>query len=39
MQMSQTQSPLITGLYWGRMVIEDVGSGKDFKLWPGMGLE
>jgi len=37
LQMSQTQSPLIKGLSWGRMVIEGVGGGKDFKLWPGGG--
>jgi len=35
--MEQTQSPLITGLTWGRMVVEGVGNGKDFKLWPGGG--
>jgi hypothetical protein len=35
--MEQTQSPLITGLSWGRMTIEGVGGGKDFKLWPGGG--
>jgi hypothetical protein len=35
--MEQTQSPLITGLSWGRMKVEGVGSGKDFKLWPGGG--
>ncbi len=35
--MSQTQSPLITDLSWGRMTVEGVGGGKDFKLWPGGG--
>lgn len=30
-------SPKITGLSWGRMEIENIGSGKDFKLWPGGG--
>ena len=35
--MEQTQSPLITELSWGRMVVEGVGGGKDFKLWPGGG--
>ena len=35
--MDQTQSPLITDLSWGRMVVEGVGGGKDFKLWPGGG--
>jgi len=35
--MGQTRSPLITGISWGRMAVEGVGSGKDFKLWPGGG--
>lgn len=35
--MSQIQSPLITDISWGRMEVEDVGGGKDFKLWPGGG--
>ncbi len=35
--MDQTQSPLITDLSWGRMAVEGVGRGKDFKLWPGGG--
>ena len=35
--MEQTQSPLITKLSWGRMAVEGVGGGKDFKLWPGGG--
>jgi len=30
-------SPKITGLSWGRMEIENIGPGKDFKLWPGGG--
>ena len=32
-------SPKITSLSWGHMVVEGVGSGKDFKLWPGGGCE
>jgi hypothetical protein len=31
------QSPRITRLSWGQMTVENVGSGKDFKLWPGGG--
>lgn len=30
-------SPQITHLSWGRMEVEGVGSGKDFKLFPGGG--
>ena len=30
-------SPRITHLDWGVMTIEGLGSGKDFKLWPGGG--
>lgn len=33
------RSPKIVSLSWGRMTIEGVGSGKDFKLWPGGGRE
>ncbi len=36
-KMSQIQSPLITDLSWGRMEVEHIGGGKDFKLWPGGG--
>ena len=32
-------SPRITHLSWGRMDVEEIGSGKDFKLWPGGGRE
>ena len=35
--MGQTQSLLITDISWGRLVVEGVGEGKDFKLWPGGG--
>ncbi len=31
--MGKTRSPLITGISWGRMAVEGVGDGKDFKLW------
>lgn len=33
------RSPQIERLSWGRMVIAGLGSGKDFKLWPGGGRE
>jgi hypothetical protein len=32
-------SPRISNLSWGRIVIDGVGTGKDFKLWPGGGRE
>lgn len=31
------RSLLITDISWGRMLVERVGDGKDFKLWPGGG--
>jgi len=31
------RSPLITHISWGRMVVEGLGRGKDFKLYPGGG--
>jgi hypothetical protein len=31
------RSPLITHVSWGRMDIEGLGTGKDFKLYPGGG--
>ena len=31
------QSPLITHLSWGRMTVEGLPTGKDFKLYPGGG--
>lgn len=30
-------SPRITHVSWGHMEVEGVGSGRDFKLWPGGG--
>ena len=36
--MKQT-SPRIGSLAWGSISVENVGSGKDFKLWPGGGRE
>lgn len=36
--MSETAaSPRIEHLAWGHMQVSDLGSGKDFKLWPGGG--
>lgn len=32
-------SPIIKGISWGHMDIENIGTGKDFKLWPGGGRE
>ena len=32
-------SPRIVSLSWGRMEIDGLGTGKDFKLWPGGGRE
>src|ERR1700745_982942 len=29
--------PRITGISWGRMEVEGLGAGKDFKLYPGGG--
>lgn len=34
---SAKASPRISELSWGRMSVDGVGSGKDFKLWPGGG--
>jgi hypothetical protein len=31
------QSPTITHISWGRMEIDGLGSGRDFKLYPGGG--
>jgi hypothetical protein len=31
------QSPRVSHISWGKMEIEEIGSGKDFKLWPGGG--
>ncbi len=35
--MSLPASPKILAVSWGRMEIEELGQGKDFKLWPGGG--
>ncbi|GIJ45714.1 hypothetical protein Val02_26000 [Virgisporangium aliadipatigenens] len=31
------RSPRVEEISWGRMVVAGVGTGKDFKLWPGGG--
>ncbi|HSC76232.1 MAG TPA: MTH938/NDUFAF3 family protein [Pseudomonadales bacterium] len=31
------QSPIVKRLAWGEMVIDNLGSGRDFKLYPGGG--
>lgn len=31
------RSPKVLRIEWGQMDVEGVGSGKDFKLWPGGG--
>lgn len=33
------RSPRILSVEWGRMEIEELGRGRDFKLWPGGGGE
>ena len=37
MSDDKSKSPRIDSLEWGRMQVRGVGSGKDFKLWPGGG--
>ena len=39
MSATQPRSPRITHISWGRMEVEGVGRGKDFKLYPGGGRE
>jgi len=39
MSKQDVSSPRINELSWGRMTIDGVGTGKDFKLWPGGGRE
>ena len=39
MSEQQISSPHINELSWGRMEIDGIGTGKDFKLWPGGGRE
>jgi hypothetical protein len=37
MNTGTARSPRIARLDWGRMEVEGIGTGKDFKLWPGGG--
>jgi 2-polyprenyl-3-methyl-5-hydroxy-6-metoxy-1,4-benzoquinol methylase len=37
MTATETRSPRIESVAWGRMEVEGLGTGKDFKLWPGGG--
>ena len=37
MNKDELQSPYINNISWGRMEVDGVGVGKDFKLWPGGG--
>ncbi len=37
MSTNPALSPRIAEIDWGRMTVEDLGTGKDFKLWPGGG--
>lgn len=37
MQTKTPVSPRIAEIAWGRMTVEGLGSGRDFKLWPGGG--
>jgi hypothetical protein len=37
MAAAKSRSPLITHVSWGRMRVNGVGTGKDFKLYPGGG--
>ena len=37
MTESADRSPRIRQLAWGKMEVEGVGCGRDFKLWPGGG--
>lgn len=39
MHHNEIRSPHISYLSWGRMEVDGVGVGKDFKLWPGGGRE
>ena len=36
-ESKQKQSPRITHMSWGRMDVEGLGTGRDFKLYPGGG--
>jgi hypothetical protein len=36
-RQNRKQSPRITHISWGRMEVENLGTGRDFKLYPGGG--
>lgn len=37
MEKERPKSPRIVSVGWGKMEVESLGRGKDFKLWPGGG--
>ena len=37
--MTQSRSPRITHISWGRIDVEGIGTGRDYKLYPGGGRE
>ncbi len=37
MNNNELRSPSINHISWGHMEVDNVGVGKDFKLWPGGG--
>ena len=37
MQTEEQRSPRIDSVAWGQMAVDGIGTGKDFKLWPGGG--
>lgn len=39
MSEGRSRSPRITAVSWGRMEVEGLGTGRDFKLYPGGGRE
>jgi len=36
-EKNSNSAPEILSVKWGKMVVETLGAGKDFKLWPGGG--
>jgi hypothetical protein len=39
MKTSMSASPRVEHIDWGQMTVAGLGTGKDFKLWPGGGRE
>src|SRR5205085_8946444 len=39
MSEDSSRSPRVEHISWGRMVVEGLGAGRDFKLYPGGGRE